>query len=344
MDILRLVARNVVKLLLLLLAVSFVVFFLVSVSPVDPLQANYGAVTLLNMDPAKRAELSEFWGKDRPLAERYLTWLTGLVHGDLGMSLRFNQPVATVIAAKFANSALLLAVAWLISGVAGFALGVLAGSRRGKPVDKVIMAVCYLFAATPLFWFAMLLLMVFSVGLGLFPTGFSAPLGKGADEVTLGETLHHMILPAITLSIVGVANITLHTREKLLDVLESDFVRYAAARGESRRQILKRHALRNIALPALTLQFASLAEIFGGSILVEQVFSFPGLGQATVMAGLGSDTALLAGIAVITAGIVFVGNTIANILYGLIDPRIRARSLAASATGEAAPTPEGADV
>ena len=132
-----------------------------------------------------------------------------------------------------------------------------------------------------------------------------------------------MVLPALTLSVLGVANIALHTREKTIDVLESDYIRFARARGLSTSQALRRHGLRNLSLPAITLQFASISEIFGGSVLVEQVFSYPGLGQAAVTAGLGGDAALLAGIAVFSAAIVFAGNLVANILYGIIDPRIR---------------------
>ena len=141
--------------------------------------------------------------------------------------------------------------------------------------------------------------------------------------MSLGDRVIHMILPALALSLTGISNIALHTREKLAEVMESDYVLFSRARGESEGSILLRHGLRNIALPALTLQFGSVSEIFGGSVLVEQVFSYPGLGQAAVTAGLGSDVPLLMGITVISAALVFGGNTAANILYGLIDPRMR---------------------
>ena len=127
----------------------------------------------------------------------------------------------------------------------------------------------------------------------------------------------------MTLSVTGVANVALHTREKLIDVLSSDYVLLARARGESQRSIVLRHGLRNVALPALTLQFGSISEIIGGSVVVEQVFSYPGLGQAAVTAGLGSDMPLLLGIAVVTSALVFGGNLVADLLYGVIDPRIR---------------------
>ena len=121
----------------------------------------------------------------------------------------------------------------------------------------------------------------------------------------------------------GVANVALHTREKTIDIMESDYIRFAQARGLTRLQAARKHGLRNLALPAISLQFASISEIFGGSVLVEQVFSYPGLGQAAVTAGIGSDVALLVGITLVSAAIVFGGNMIANILYRIIDPRIK---------------------
>ena len=164
---------------------------------------------------------------------------------------------------------------------------------------------------------------MFSVQLGWFPFGFSVPIGVSAADVTFADALHHLALPALTLSVIGVANIALHTREKTIDVLESDYVRFARARGLSTWGALRHHGLRNLALPALTLQFASISEIFGGSVLVEQVFSYPGLGQAAVTAGLGGDAALLVGIALFSAAFVFTGTLIASTLYGVGDPRMR---------------------
>ena len=144
-----------------------------------------------------------------------------------------------------------------------------------------------------------------------------------AAEAGIGVRIRHLILPALTLGLTGVANITLHTREKMIAIMESDYVLFARARGESSGYIVKRHALRNLVLPAITLQFGSISEIFGGSVLVEQVFSYPGLGQAAIDAGLGSDVSLLLAITVISTLFVFLGNLAANVLYGVIDPQIR---------------------
>lgn len=306
-----------------MLAVGLVVFALVSMSPIDPVQANVGQAAYVNMSEAKRAQLASYWGGDVPFWERFANWAGALLQGDMGTSLRFNAPVSEVIAHRAANSLALMGIAWLFSGVLGFALGVAAGARRGGALDRVVRSYCFLLASTPTFWLGLLILMVFAVQLGWFPIGFSVPIGVSAADVTLADAVHHLVLPALTLSVTGVANIALHTREKVVDVLESDYVRFARARGESELSVIVHHGLRNVALPAVTLQCAFISEIFGGSVLVEQVFSYPGLGQAAVTAGLGGDVALLAGIALVSAALVFGGNLLANILYGVLDPRMR---------------------
>ncbi|MEE1454664.1 MAG: ABC transporter permease [Ellagibacter isourolithinifaciens] len=316
-------ARHIVRFALLMLAVGLVVFALVSMSPIDPVQANVGQAAYVNMSEAKRAQLASYWGGDVPFWERFVNWAGALLQGDMGTSLRFNAPVSEVIAHRAANSLALMGIAWLLSGVLGFALGVAAGARRGGALDRVVRSYCFLLASTPTFWLGLLILMVFAVQLGWFPIGFSVPIGVSAADVTLVDAVHHLVLPALTLSVTGVANIALHTREKVVDVLESDYVRFARARGESELSVIMHHGLRNVALPAVTLQCAFISEIFGGSVLVEQVFSYPGLGQAAVTAGLGGDVALLAGIALVSAALVFGGNLLANILYGVLDPRMR---------------------
>lgn len=316
-------ARHIVRFALLMLAVGLVVFALVSMSPIDPVQANVGQAAYVNMSEAKRAQLASYWGGDVPFWERFANWAGALMQGDMGTSLRFNAPVSEVIAHRAANSLALMGIAWLFSGALGFALGVAAGARRGGALDRVVRSYCFLLASTPTFWLGLLILMVLAVQLGWFPIGFSVPIGVSAADVTLADAVHHLVLPALTLSVTGVANIALHTREKVVDVLESDYVRFARARGESELSVIVHHGLRNVALPAVTLQCAFISEIFGGSVLVEQVFSYPGLGQAAVTAGLGGDVALLAGIALVSAALVFGGNLLANILYGVLDPRMR---------------------
>ncbi len=312
--------RNGIKMVSLLLAVSIIAFALVSFSPVDPVQQyilGVGAVS-----PEQRAEIEEYWGVNEPPVERYLGWLGSLLKGDMGESLLYRRPVPEIIGERFVGSLALMLCAWLFSGMIGFALGCLMGMNKDGISDRIIKKICYLLSSVPTFWLGLLLMLVFSVKLGWFPIGLSSPIGVPADEVTIWQRLHHLFLPALTLSLMSFANIALHTREKLLDVMESEYVLFARARGEGKWRLFFRHGLRNTLLPALTLQFASFAELFGGSVLAENVFSYPGLGSAASAAGLNSDLPLLLGVTIFSALFVCVGNMIANLLYGVIDPRI----------------------
>lgn len=316
-------AKNFIRMAVLLALVSMAAFFLVEMSPLDPLQTNVGQAALGSMSSEQIQKLREYWGVGVPATKRFLSWAGDFIRGDMGVSLLYRQPVSHVIGVKLMNSLWLMASAWILSGVVGLGLGIAAGVKKGRMTDKVISAYALITASTPAFWLALVLLMVFAVWLKLLPIGLSVPIGVEASGVTVGDRIVHAILPAVTLSITGISNIAMHTREKMIEVMESDYVLFARARGESTGSIVWRHGIRNIILPAMTLQFASVSEIFGGSVLVEQVFSYPGLGQAAVTAGLGGDVPLLLGITVISAAIVFAGNLTANLLYGVLDPRIR---------------------
>lgn len=311
------------RLALLLMATSVVAFALVAASPVDPVRANVGQVSYARMPAEQRAELARYWGHGTPLWERYGHWLAGALRGDLGESLRFGEPVTQVVGERFASSAALMLVAWVLAGAGGLALGVAAGARQGGAFDRLSCVLCYLLSSTPAFWLGLVALVVFSVWLGWFPLGFSAPVGVAAAQVSVAERLHHLVLPALVLAVSNMPSIALHTREKTIEVMDSDYARFAASRGEGRASVLLRHGLRNLVLPALTIELASVSEVFGGSVLVEQVFSYPGLGQAAVTAGLGGDAPLLVAIALVSAVVVFGGNLLADVLYGVIDPRIR---------------------
>lgn len=318
---LKFTAKKLLRMALLLLGVSLAAFLLMNASPLDPLQTNIGQAALGSMSREQIAKLEDYWGVTTPAAERYLGWLGDALQGDFGTSLLYRRPVVQIIGQRLGNSLGLLFFAWALAGILGFLLGLIAGACRGRWPDRLVRGGCLFLSSTPSFWLALLLLMVFAVELRALPIGLSVPVGADAAGVTLAQRLRHAVLPGLTLSVTGVANIALHTREKVADVLDSDYILFARANGE--QGILRRHVLRNVALPAVTLQFASVGEMIGGSVLVEQVFSYPGLGQTAVSAGLGGDMPLLLGITVIASAMVFGGNLIADLLYGVIDPRIR---------------------
>ena len=320
--LLRILVKNSIKIITLLLAVSIVSFTLVSISPIEPVQ-QYLLGLGTAVSPEKRAELEQYWGVDKPPVERYMIWLNELLHGNMGESSIYRRPVAQIIAERFVNSFALMLCAWILAGLIGFALGCVMGMYHDRMPDKSLKKLCYVLSSVPNFWLGLLLLLIFSVWLGWFPIGFSSPIGVTSGNVTIRQKLQHLILPAFTLSLMSFSNIALHTRQKLIDVLNSEYVLFARARGEGKWTILRRHGLRNILLPALTLQFASFAELFGGSVLAENVFSYPGLGSAVSAAGLQGDVPLLLGITLFSALFVCVGNMIADVLYCVIDPRIR---------------------
>lgn len=315
------VAARLLRILSLLLAVSVVTFLLAYLSPVDPVQQytmGKGAV-----GSSQRAEIAEYWQMDAPPVKRYMNWLSSLLKGELGESVYFRQPVAEIIAGRFANTFALMAVSWVLSGIIGFSLGCIMGMREGSRLDRFLKRLCLILRSVPTFWIGLLFLLVFSVGAGWFPIGFSTPIGVESSGVSLGQRIHHLLLPAFTLSVVSFAGIAMHTRQKLIEVLGSDYVLFAKARGESRVTIMKRHGFRNILLPAVTLQFTTFSELFGGSVLAESVFSYQGLGAAAALAGVNSDVPLLLGIAMFSTLFVCFGNLIADVIGILLDPRIR---------------------
>ena len=320
-EILGFILKKFFKLITLLIALCIVTFIMLEKSPLDPVQAYVGAD--LTVTQEQRDNIAEYWGVNKPPLERFSSWFKAIAKGDLGRSMIYRRDVVDVISERFMASLALMLVAWVVSGVLGFILGIVSGINEGKFIDKFIRGYCYVLISTPTFWIGILLIIIFSVKLKLFPTGLGVPIGVLSDEVTISSLIKHLTLPALTLSILGISRVTLFTRQKLIEILNSDFILFAKARGENTRQLVIRHGLRNIALPAITEQFASFSELFGGIALAETVFSYPGLGTATTAAGLNGDVPLLLGIAIFSAIFVFVGNFIANILYGVLDPRLK---------------------
>jgi len=312
---------RLLRLVLVLLCVAAVSFGLMMLSPIDPVDAYLGP-QMAQVSPEQRALIAEQWGFDAPAMVQFSHWLRQLLSGELGWSHIYNQPVSEVIGQRFQRSFFLLFGAWLLSLALGILLGIAAGSKEGAWLDRLISGYAYITASTPTFWLAMLALLLFSVTLGWTPTCCAGPMGVLRQEVGPLTRLHHLILPMATLALLGMATITLHTRAKMVAFMRSETALHAFAQGASRFDIAWRHGLRHASLPAITLAFASLGELFGGSLLIEQVFAYPGLGQATVAAGLRSDVPLLLAIALFTALFVSMGNLIADGLYQLADPRI----------------------
>lgn len=306
----------------LLIAVAIFSFALAQISPVDPvrqyIQANPG-VSAENVEAMK-----EYWGLNDSPVERFFKWFSAVLHGDWGYSTTFRQPVLQVIGIRFKTSLALMMTAWTFSGVLGFAIGCIMALFRDRLFDRIVKRICLVMCSVPTFWIGLVFLAVFSAILGWFPFGLAVPAGVPAEAVTLGQRIHHLILPALTLSFLSFANLALHTREKLLEVYDSDYALFAQARGDSDLKILFKHGIRTSLLPAITMQFGSFGELFGGSMFAENIFSYPGLGAATSAAGTGgTDIPLFLGIVLFTSIFIFTGNLMANILYQVVDPQTR---------------------
>lgn len=318
----RFIILRSIKFIILLFTVIVLSFTLVSFSPVDPIQSYLGAEIMV-VSEAQKEEISEYFGLNDSKLQQLFIWLKNFLQGDLGTSLTYRQDVLSIIEERFLASFALMGISWVFSGILGYAFGVIAGMNEGTFIDRTVKFYCFILASTPAFWIGILLLIIFSVWLGFFPIGLGAPVGMLSEDVTLYDRIKHLLLPALTLSIIGVANIALHTRQKMIEILNSEFIRFARSKGEYGFTLFWRHGLRNTLFPAVSVHFATFGELFGGAILVEQVFSYPGLGQAIVQAGLHSDIPLLLGIVVFSTLFVFIGNLIADLLYEIIDQRMK---------------------
>lgn len=318
--LLKFLGKKIVRFLILLIFVILLSFLLIDMSPINPVKTY---ISNMVVSPEQVATLEAYWGVNEPITSKMANWFGNILHGDLGTSLIFRVPVIDVIKERFLASLALMLSSWALSGVLGFLLGVVAGFKKDTIIDKAIKVYCYILQSAPTFWIALIILMIFSVYLGWFPTGLGVPIGTLSEHVSFWDWLNRLILPMITLSIVGVASIALFTRDKLIEEMNSDYFLFAKARGESGWNLIVRHGIRNVLLPAITLQFLGFSELFGGAVLVEQIFTYPGIGQAAVSAGLRSDVPLLLGIVIFSAIFVYCGNLIADLIYNFVDPRIK---------------------
>jgi len=315
-------ARKVLQLVVLLFAVVAFNFLLFRVLPGDPIRlyARSGRLT-----PDVVAQLRAVFGLDKPVWEQFLIYLKGLLHGDLGFSYTYRRPVAQIVGERLVNTFVLLTAATILVTALGIVLGVWAASRRGSKVDSSTVISSLVTWSMPTFWTGMLLLFAFGVWFHVLPTSgistplatYSSPLGKVAD---VGR---HLILPTITLVLVDIGQFVLITRSSLVDVLTEDFITTAKAKGMSKRRIVWGHAVRNGMLPVVTATALYVGIVVGGAIQVETVFSWPGMGELTYEAVLRRDYPVLEACFLLFAVTVIVANFLSDLLYRVLDPRVK---------------------
>jgi peptide/nickel transport system permease protein len=300
-----------------LLAASVVVFAVQGVLPGNAAQVMLGE----SATPEAVAALSHKLGLDQPASVRYGRWITGFVRGDLGTSVSYDVPVAGLIAERLAVTAPLALMAMALTSVIALTLGLYAASRHNQVGDVGVMAVSQIGIAIPNFWFAILLILVFSVKLQWFSAGGFPGWGEDA-----WQAFKALVLPAVALAVVQAAILARITRSAVLDVLREDFVRTARAKGLSRRQVLWRHVLRNAFVPVLTVMGLQFANLLTGTIVVENVFSLPGLGRLIFQAISNRDILVVQNVVMLLAAAVIVINFVVDVLYAVIDPRLKIAS------------------
>lgn len=315
----RMAGRRLLAAVPVLAVVTFGVFAVAAASPFDPAKA-YAGSSGLGAGQDVLAQLRENLGADRPFTARWWDWLTAALHGDLGRSASLRQPVAQAIAERIGWSALLCGVAFALAVILGTALGVLAGRRRGGRFDRAVSSLSYVLEAAPPFWLGLLAIWFFALRLGALPAG--GLTDTGSDTVTAGQVASHLVLPAAVLAVTQLPWFVLYVRQGVGDALTEDPVRGARARGLRERTVLLGHALRSGLLPVLTLVGSRVPELITGALLVETVFSWPGIASATVEAATSVDFPLLAALTVLATAAVLAGNLLSDLLYGLADPRV----------------------
>jgi len=297
------------------LGVVTLAFLLIHIAPGDPAElmlGDYAGVT-----PQVLAEMRERLGLDRPLPVQYVSYVTSVLRGDLGRSFRTNQPVLREIAIQTPFTLILAAAGVLLAVLVGVPSGILTALRRNSAVDYVTTTVAMVWLASPSFWFAILLIYFLSYKLGWFPV-FGA--GTWGDWRSLAI---HLVLPAVAIGVRSAALISRMTRSSMLEVLHQDFVRTARAKGLADRAVVYRHALRNAAIPVMTIIGLDIAYLLGGAVVTETVFARPGLGKLVVDAIYARDYPTVQGAIMVFAMGILIVNLLVDLSYAIVDPRVR---------------------
>jgi len=307
-------AKRFLTFLATLIGASVVVFLVLEILPGDP------AMTLLGADADEEAyeALRVQLGLNDPAIVRYFSWMSGMFEGDFGVSYAYSVPVMDIVVERLAVTIPLAVFAMIITVVVALGLGVFAASRHNKPGDYGVMAFSQLGIAVPNFWFGIILILVFAVELGWFKAG-----GFTQWENGFLPALKSLFLPAIALATVQAAILARTTRSAVLETFREDYVRTARAKGLTRSQTLWRHVLRNALIPVITVMGLQFANLLAGTIVIENVFSLPGLGKLVFEAIANRDMPVVKDIVLLLAGMVIIVNFVVDVAYAIIDPRLK---------------------
>lgn len=312
---LRVLVPRLIQGVIVFIIVSVITFLLVNLAPGGP-----SAIMRMDMTAEQRATLTKQMGLDKPVPVRYAEWLIQVLQGDLGRSLSSEEPVAKRIAQRLPNTILLAGIALMLSIVLGIPMGVAAALRRNQGIDYALTFLSVIGLSIPAFWFGIMLILAFSVTWNWLP---SSGAWSSGQEFSLIDRLTHLILPTIVLSTTTLPSIVRFMRSSMLDVLHQDYIRTATGKGMARSRVIYGHALRNAINPVISVLGTQLPRLFGGAVVTEAVFGYPGMGRLAVEAANGRDYPLVMGITVVIAVVVIATTLIVDLTYSWVDPRVR---------------------
>lgn len=306
-------ARRLAGMLLVMFLVGVIVFLITRAVPGDPVAIMLGE----GATPEDIARLRLVYGLDQPMPVQFVLWLRQLFTGDLGTSIFFSEPVTRLLAARAEPTALLSLVALTMALLLGLPAGLLSAIRPGGAVDRVVLTLAMIAAGIPSFWLGLVLMQYLAVKAGWFPVA-----GYGPPDASAWQRLPYLLLPGLALALPNAALLARMTRSSMLDVASLDYIRTATAKGLAPRAVFLKHAFRNALITVVTVIGVITAVLLSGVVVVETVFSLPGLGQLVMSAVLRRDYPVIQGALIVIAGIYVLVNLLIDVLYGLIDPRI----------------------
>lgn len=307
--------KRILQMILVLFIVSILSFLIVHFAPGDPINMYVKP----DMTEDEVEELRTELGLNGTVVEQYFKWLKNILNGNMGISLINNRPVAKQIFEKLPSTILLMGTSFILSILISIPLGLISGYKKNKLADKIISFITYIGISIPSFWFALVLIIVFSLKLKILPTGGMRTVGVNSAI----DVVKHLILPSIVLSIGNMAVFTKYIRANTIRQLEEDYVVTAKSKGITKYKILTNHILKNCLLPIITIAGMNLASLVTGSFIIESVFGWPGMGTLGMSAINSRDYPLIMGFTMFSCVILVVGNFIADLLYGVADPRIK---------------------
>ena len=320
--------KYIVKRLLLsvplVLAIVTATFFMAHLAPGDPMDMYLEPQRQRQVDPEVIELLRKKYGLDQPIHVQYVTWLKNVAQGDFGESFRHRRPVKDMLVEAVPYTLQLTILAIVLDALFGISLGIISAVKQYSKLDKTVTIGSLIIYAMPSFWLALMLIMVFSVNLGWFPTSQTRSMNY-EDLTFIGKMLDrawHLVLPVFVMGIAGAAGTARYMRSRLLEVLNEEYITAARARGFREKTVIMKHALRNAMIPIVTIYGMSLPFLLGGATIIETIFAWPGMGRLTVGAVGGRDYPIIMATVMIAAVLTVLGNLLADITYAAVDPRV----------------------